>query len=120
MSTNRNLSGATAVTLTTSSHFQRNFNDALKAYKKLTKTDLLTHPLAAPLETCDSPSAIRLVLEEQILPNRSSLRDDINEMLTMWLGPTVNALYTLSNTLGQSVSLVWFRTWDHLRPTHSS
>jgi hypothetical protein len=114
------MSRATDVTLTASSHFQRNFNDALKAYKKLTKNDLLTHPLAAQLETCDSPSAIRLVLQEQILLNRSSISDEINERLTMWLGPTVNVLYTLSNTLGQSVSLVWFRTWDRLRPTHSS
>ncbi len=105
-------------TAASSSHFQRVFDDALKAYKKLTKTDLLAHPLAAQLETCDSPSAILSVLQEQIQVLNQSRTGD--ERLTTWLDPTVNVLYALSSTLGQSVSLVWFRTWDCLRPTHSS
>jgi hypothetical protein len=94
------------------------FDDALKAYNKLTNNDLLSHLLTAQLETCDSPSAILPVLREQIqVLNQSSASD---ERMTTWLDPTVNVLYALPSTLGQSVNLVWFRIWDRLRPTHSS
>jgi hypothetical protein len=38
----------------------------LKAYEKRTKKDLLAHPLAAELRACNSPSAIRSVLQQQV------------------------------------------------------
>jgi hypothetical protein len=34
-----------------------------------------------------------------------------DENLTKWLDPTVRVLYSLSNTLGEGVSLVCFREW---------
>jgi hypothetical protein len=38
-----------------SSNFQSVLDAALEAYEKKTKTNLLTHPLAAQLQSCDSP-----------------------------------------------------------------
>jgi hypothetical protein len=50
----------------TSSNFQLIFDNALRAYKKRTKKDILTHPLADRLEACDSASGILTVLQEQV------------------------------------------------------
>jgi len=92
------------------SNFQSTFNDALRAYKKRTKEDLFLHPLAARMQSCDSPSAILYVLQEQA-------RNE--EKWTNWLSPVVNAIHTLSLTLGEDVGLVIiegysFSAWDLL------
>ena len=87
-----------------SPNFQLIFNNALRAYEKNTKSDLLAHPLAAQLQACDSPSAILLVLQEQARELNES------EKLTKWLDPTVNVLYALSGALGEGVGLVYFNT----------
>src|SRR5713101_8231047 len=89
----------------TSSNFQLIFNDALKAYKKRTKNDLLTHPLAERLESCDSASSILTVLQEQVQELNESQRSN-----TKWLDPTVNVLLSFSETLGEGVSSVCFKT----------
>jgi len=47
---------------------------ALEAYKKNTKNDLLTHPLADRLEACDSASSILAVLQEQVQELNQSQR----------------------------------------------
>jgi len=85
-------------------NFQLLFNNALKAYEKRTKNDLLAHPLAAQLQTCNSPVAILAVLHQQVQDLDQSRAAD--ERWTRWLDPTVNVLYALSGTLGESVSLV--------------
>ena len=91
-------------TATLSSNFQPIFNNALKAYERHTKKDLLAHPLAAQLQACDSPSSILAVLQQQVQDlNRSQ---SSNERLTKWLDPTVSVLYAFSETLGEGVSLV--------------
>src|ERR1700735_4034386 len=87
-----------------SSNFQLIFNTALKAYEKHTKRDLLAHPLASQLQTCDSPSSILVVLQGQVDDLDRARKSD--ERLTKWLNPTVNVLLAFSNTLGQGVSLV--------------
>src|ERR1700722_14650466 len=77
-------------TATSSSNFQQIFDNALGAYQRRTKKDLHVHPLAAQLQTCDSPSSILAVLQQQVQDlNRSQSTDD---RLTEWLGPTVNVL----------------------------
>src|SRR5580698_7680949 len=53
-------------TTSTSSNFRLIFDNALKAYKKRTNNDLLTHPLAERFETCDSASSMLTVLQEQV------------------------------------------------------
>ncbi|KAF8492083.1 hypothetical protein F5888DRAFT_1860114 [Russula emetica] len=86
------------------SNFQVIFNNALKAYERRTKKDLLAHPLAAQLQNCDSPSSILLVLQQQVQElNRSQSSHD---RLTKWLDPTVNVLCTFSETVGEGVGLV--------------
>jgi hypothetical protein len=95
-------------TATSSTNFQPIFNNALKAYEKRTKNDLPAHPLASELQNCNSPSAILAVLYQQVQGlDRSRSGDD---RWTKWLEPTVNVLHTLSETLGEGVSLVSFRT----------
>src|SRR6266566_8190310 len=97
----------TTATATLSSNFQLIFNNALKAYEKRTKKDLLSHPLAAELQNCNSPSAILAVLHKQVQGLDQSQSND--DRWTKWLDPTVNVLHTLSGILGEGVSLVSFR-----------
>jgi hypothetical protein len=91
----------------TPSNFLLIFDNALKAYEKRTKNDLLKHPLADRLESCDSASSILTVLQEQVqeLDLNQSQRSN-----TKWLEPTVNVLLAFSETLGEGVGLVCFRT----------
>ncbi|KAI0301708.1 hypothetical protein B0F90DRAFT_1917286, partial [Multifurca ochricompacta] len=92
-------------TSTSASRFQSIFDDALKAYRRQTKNDLATHPLAAQLRTCDSPSAILAVLQSQVQEFAGSRGN--NDRWEKWLGPTVNVLYAFSATLGEGVGLVF-------------
>jgi hypothetical protein len=87
-----------------SSNFQLVFNNALKEYERRTKKDLLVHPLAAQLQSCNSLSSILIALQQQVQEaNQSKLK---NEKLTEWLDPTVKVLYTFSETLGEVAGLV--------------
>jgi hypothetical protein len=88
----------------TSSNFQLIFDDALEEYKKRTKNDILSHPLADRLEVCDSASNILTVLQEQVQELNQSQRR--NERWTRWLDPTVKVLHTFSVTLEKRVTLV--------------
>jgi hypothetical protein len=84
-----------------SSNFQLIINNALKAYEKRTKTDLLAHPLASQIQACNSPGAILEVLQQQVQGARSS-----EDRWIKWLDPTVNIVCALSATLGEGVGLV--------------
>ena len=98
------LMSRTHSTPASSSNFHLIFSNALKAYEKQTNKALLAHPLAAHLQSCDSPTSIIAVLQQQgqdLDRSRSS-----NEKLTKWLDPTVNVLYALSETLSGGASLV--------------
>ena len=88
----------------TSSNFQLVLDAALEAYEKKTKCNLLTHPLAAQLQSCDSPTAILSVLQGLI--QQFDRRRANDERLSSWLNPTVNVLYAFSSTIGQGVGLV--------------
>ena len=100
-------------TPSSSTNFQLILNNALKAYEKQTKCDLLAHPLALQLQGCDSPSAILALIHQQIEGLHQSQRSD--ERLTKWLDPTINVLYAFSETLGGGVGLVGLCTWTRLR-----
>jgi hypothetical protein len=91
-------------------------NDALNKYKKRTKRDLLAHPLAAQLQSCDSPSAILTILHQQVHGSDQFRNSD--EWWSRWLDPTINVLYNLSSTLGAGVGLVCLRT-ELVRDVHS-
>ena len=87
-----------------SSNFQLIINNALKAYEKRTKQDLLAHPLAAQFQTCDSSAAILAVLRQQVQgQDRSECSDD---RWTKWLNPTIRVLFAFSATVGAGVGLV--------------
>ena len=83
------------------------FDNALKAYQRRTKEDLHVHPLAALLQSCESPSSILTVLQERAQePDRSQIG---NDRLTKWLNPTVSVVCALSDALVEGAGLVCFR-----------
>ncbi|KAH8984827.1 hypothetical protein EDB92DRAFT_1461611 [Lactarius akahatsu] len=88
-----------------SSRFQDIFNAALKSYQKQTKKDLIAHPLASQLQSCDSTGAILAVLQDQVREFDRAHSGD--ERLTKWLVPTVNVLYAFSAAFSEGVSLVF-------------
>ena len=90
-----------------SNNFQLIINNALKAYEKRTKQDLLAHPRASQLQTCNSPVAISAILQQQVQGLDQSRSSD--DRLTKWLDPTISVLYTFSATLGEGVGLVSLR-----------
>jgi hypothetical protein len=101
-------------TPSSSSNFQLIFETALKAYEKKTKRDLLAHPLASKLQTCNSLGSILAVLQGQVDDIDQARKTD--ERLTKWLGPMVNVLLAFSGTLSEGVSLVRLNVilfWDH-------
>jgi hypothetical protein len=87
-----------------SSNFRSVLNAALEAYETKTKCKLLTHPLAAQLQSCDSPTAILAVFQDLIQQFDRRRRSD--ERLANWLTPTVKVLNAFSATVGQGVGLV--------------
>ena len=87
-----------------SSNFQSVLDAALEAYEKKTKTKLLDHPLAAQLQSCDSPTAVLSVLQDII--QQFDRRRSSDERLSSWLSPTVSVLYAFSSTIGQGVGIV--------------
>ena len=94
----------TLSTSTASSRFQAIFRSALKSYQKQTKEDLIAHPLASQLESCDSTSAILAVLQDQVREFDKSHSGD--ERLTKWMTPTVNVLCAFSAAISGGVGLV--------------
>jgi hypothetical protein len=94
----------TYASASSSSYFQSVFNAALEAYEKKTESKLLDHPLAAQLQSCDSPTAILSVLQDLIQQFDRRRRSD--QRLANWLNPTVNVLYAFSSVLGEGVGLV--------------
>ncbi|KAN0139385.1 hypothetical protein V8E53_002886 [Lactarius tabidus] len=95
----------TSATTAASSHFQNIFQAALKSYQKQTKEDLLAHPLASQLQSCDSTTSILAILQDQVRESDKSPSGD--ERLTKWLGPTVNVLFAFSAAVSGGVSLVF-------------
>ena len=91
-------------TSTLSTNFENIFFDALKAYKKQTKKDIASHPLATQLKSCDSSGAIIAILRTQVQSFDQSQGAD--ERWTKWLDPTINVLFAFSVTLGNSVGVV--------------
>ena len=88
---------------TTSLSSQSTINDALKAYQRRTKKDLLSHPLASQIQACNSPGDILTVLQQQIQGLGQSQSAD--ERWTRWLNPTINVISAFSQTVG-TVGLV--------------
>ncbi|KAF8261247.1 hypothetical protein EI94DRAFT_1789560 [Lactarius quietus] len=88
-----------------STSFETILTAALEEYKRKTKKDIASHPLAAELKSCNSPSAILAVLRAQVQASDKSQCAD--EKLTKWLDPTVNVLYAFSAIVGDTVGLAF-------------
>ncbi|KAH8981126.1 hypothetical protein EDB86DRAFT_3107310 [Lactarius hatsudake] len=98
-------SSKTPATTPSSSNFKAVFEKALKAYNKKINQDLTAHPLAIQLQPCNSPATILTILQEQVDQFKQSRSAD--ERLQKWLNPTINVLYTFSQTLGEGIGLVF-------------
>jgi hypothetical protein len=85
-------------------NFEEIFRTSLEVYEAKTKKDITSHPLAAQLQSCASPSAILALLQAQAKASDKS--QTANEKLTKWLDPTVNVLCSFSAILGNAVGLV--------------
>ena len=94
-------------TSASSTSFEAILKAALEEYEKKTKKDIASHPLAAEIKSCESPSAIVAVLRAQVQASDKS--QSVDERLTKWLDPTVNVLYAFSAILGDVVGLVIVR-----------
>ena len=94
----------TTTTAQASSRFQAIFQAAVKSYQKQTKKDLIAHPLASQLKSCNSTAAIITILQVQVQEFDKSRSGD--ERLTKWLSPTVNVISAFSATVSGGVGLV--------------
>ena len=94
----------TTSTVEASTRFEAIFQAAVKSYQKQTKKNLIEHPLASQLQSCDSTAAIITVLEDQVREFDKSRSGD--ERLTKWLSPTVNVVSAFSATISGGVGLV--------------
>jgi len=90
------------------SNFQSIFDNALDAYKKHTKKDLLAQPFAVQLRDCDSSSSILHVLHQQVQEFNQYRFRSSDDRLTKWLDPTVKVLNSFSATL-EGVGMVCLR-----------
>jgi hypothetical protein len=102
-------------TSTSQFNFASVFNTSLESYKRNTKNDLASHPLLPSLQSCESPEAVLTVLRDQVPAFNQSRNGD--DGLTKWVTPTVNVLYSFSETVGQGVGLVnikRFSCWEFL------
>lgn len=79
------------------------FTDALADYAKRTGIDLSTHPFVDKLEQLDSLEAIHKLLQER----KEAFNKFRNryQRLIKCITPCVEVLNTISNTLGEALSL---------------
>ena len=97
---------STSDTISTTSNSQAIFDAALKNYTKRTGKDLLNHPLASKLDSCDNPDSILNIFQEQAREFGEFRKGDTK--LLKWLKPIVEVLHTLSTNkvLGDHASSV--------------
>ena len=93
----------------TAASIQLTINNALNAYKKSTKIDLLAQPLVFELQACNSPAAILTVLLQQVRGLDQSRSSGDRQIMSLDL--TVKVLHTFSATLEEHAGLVslWTR-----------
>ena len=84
--------------------FHATFEASLKKYEKKTEISLLTHPLMAQFQDCNSPADILVVLRSQVPQSEQTTSAD--EKLIKWLDPIVNVLFPSSPVISAYVGLV--------------
>ena len=93
-----------AASSSSSNNLQAIFEASLKEYEKKTAIGLVTHPLMAQLQACDSPAKILKLLWSQAAKVEETL--DADDKLIKWLDPVVNVLSASSSVISASVGLV--------------
>ena len=98
---------STAQPPASSIRFKSILDDALTKYQKKTKKNLLDYWLATELKNCESIDAILGILQDQAKTiERTSAGD---QSLMKYIGSSVNLLSSISDTLGEGISLVSIR-----------
>jgi hypothetical protein len=87
-----------------SSKLHATFEASLEEYEKKTETSLITHPLMAQLQDCNSPTEILTILRSQAINLEQTTSAD--EKLIKWLDPIVNVLSASSSVISKGVGLV--------------
>ena len=92
--------------LSSSASFLLLYNSALQDYTTQTGTNLVDHPFAKRLETCESLDSITSILQESVRRVREYRMDD--GKIIKSLKCAVHVLYTLSTStvLGEGIGLV--------------
>ena len=80
------------------------FEASMEEYEKKTGKSLVTHPLMAQLQGCNSPTNILVVLRSQVA--RSEETTSADEKLIKWLKSIVNVLSPSSPVIGACIGLV--------------
>ena len=84
--------------------FKSILDNALTKYQKKTKTNLLDYWFATELKSCESIDAVLGILQDQAKAiERTSAAD---QRLMNRIGSSVNVLSSISDTLGEGISLV--------------
>ena len=104
----------TPPTTTPSPNFETIFTTALEAYKKKTKKDIASHPLATKLQSCDSSNAILAVLRAQVQANDQA--QSASEKWTKWLDPIVNVVFMFSAVLNVAGPVITIRQVAQVLP----
>ena len=87
-----------------STRFKLILDGALTEYQKKTKKNLLDYWLASELNSCESIDAVLDILQDQAKAiERTSAAD---QRLMNHIGSSVNVLASISDTLGEGISLV--------------
>jgi hypothetical protein len=95
---------SSSLTLVPSSPFQSILDAALSEYKSRTGKTLTNNSLAKELQGCESSKAVLDIIQREAKAF-DKVRDG-DKRLMKWIGPLVDVLYTVSSTLGASVSIV--------------
>ena len=80
------------------------FEASLREYEKETEINLLTHPLMAQFQDCNSPADIIAVLRSQV--PQSEQTTSASDKFIKWLDPIVNVLSASSLVMSAFLGLV--------------
>jgi hypothetical protein len=94
-------SNQTAGASTSANNFAAIFHAASVEYQRVTGKHLDTHPFAAQLDACNSPTAVSDLLRTQVQALNKFRKGD--EKLMAWLDPIIHILFTFSATLGEGI-----------------
>jgi hypothetical protein len=89
-----------------SSPFLDLFNAALQDYENQTGTELVEHPLAKQLESCESVGSITTILQEQTQKFREFRGDDGKLMKSLKSSVDVLCMLSTCTVLGEGIGLV--------------